>query len=70
MKDAKAGPALLSTLKQRDWPPTQHAFGTSVPDCQWYFLGAEELPPPIRELLKDLISRDTAPARSNVRPTS
>ncbi|MFE7182102.1 hypothetical protein [Streptomyces erythrochromogenes] len=46
------------------WPPTQHAFGASVPGCQWHLLGAEGLlPPPVRELLKDLISRDTAPAR-------
>ncbi|MFF8610964.1 hypothetical protein ACF06X_34220 [Streptomyces sp. NPDC015346] len=74
-----AGLALLSTLKQRDWPPTQHAFDTLlllyqqaqfrlldhlVPGCQWHLLDTEGLlPPPTREFLKDLISRNTAPAR-------
>ncbi|WP_166663353.1 hypothetical protein [Streptomyces sp. KS 21] len=35
-----------------------------VPGCQWHLLGAEGLlPPPIREFLTDLISRNAAPAR-------
>lgn len=74
---AMAGRALLSTLKQRDWPLAQHALDTLlmlyqldefqrldhlVPGCQWHLLDTEGLmPPPTRELLQHLISRH-APA--------
>ncbi|MFI7359612.1 hypothetical protein ACIBTP_37490 [Streptomyces avidinii] len=81
-------PALLSTLKQRDWPPAQRALDTLlllyqlgefqrldhlVPGCQWHLLDTEGLmPPPTRELLQDLISRNAPHAGSggNVRPAS
>ncbi|WP_329619082.1 hypothetical protein OG357_00025 [Streptomyces sp. NBC_01255] len=71
---AMAGLALLSTLKERDWPPAQHALDTLlllyqlrefqrldhlVPGCQWHLLDTEGLMPlPTRELLQDLISRN------------
>ncbi|MFB7178470.1 hypothetical protein ACFCYI_12265 [Streptomyces sp. NPDC056257] len=85
---AMAGLALLSTLKQRDWPPAQHArdalallfqlgglqrLDDLVPGCQWHLLGTEGLmPPPVRELLQDLISRNAPGASSGVavRPAS
>ncbi|MCY0962192.1 hypothetical protein [Streptomyces sp. H27-H5] len=71
---------ILSTLKDRLWPPTQRALDTllllcqfeeyrrldaRMPGCQWHLLGAEGMmPPPTRELLQDLIGRDTATARA------
>ncbi len=86
---AMAGLALLSTLKQRDWPPAQQALETLVllyqlaefqrldhlvPDCQWHLLAVEGMmPPPTREILQDLISRDAPPnprAGADVRPAS
>lgn len=80
---AMAGLALLSTLKQRDWPPGQHALDALllyqlggfrrldrlVPGCQWHLLGAEGMmPPPTRELLQDLIGRNAVPADREVGP--
>ncbi|QEU77602.1 hypothetical protein [Streptomyces subrutilus] len=83
-----AAPALLSTLKDRDWPPTQHALDTlmllyqlgefrrldqRIPGGQWHLLATEgTMPPPVRELLQDLISQMAAAARSgvDVRPAS
>ncbi|MER7540741.1 hypothetical protein ABTX77_39150 [Streptomyces sp. NPDC097704] len=83
-----AGPALLDTLKQRDRPPAQHALDTLllhyqldefqrldhlVPGCQWDLLEAEGMmPPPIRELFQDLISRNAPHAGlgADVRPAS
>ncbi|MFE5489028.1 hypothetical protein ACFQ7Z_03550 [Streptomyces virginiae] len=85
---AMAGLAVLSTLKERDWPPAQHARDTLVlvyqvgeyrrldrlvPGCQWHLLATEGLmPPPTRELLQDLISRNApgAGAGVDVRPAS
>ncbi|MEW1699359.1 MULTISPECIES: hypothetical protein [unclassified Streptomyces] len=85
---AMAGLAVLSTLKERDWPPTQHALDTLVllyqlgeyrrldrlvPGCQWHLLATDGLlPPPIRELLQDLINRNPpgAGAGVDVRPAS
>ncbi|MEU9033324.1 hypothetical protein AB0D45_00130 [Streptomyces sp. NPDC048352] len=85
---AMAGLAVLSTLKERDWPPAQHALDTLVlvyqlgeyrrldrlvPGCQWHLLAIEGLmPPPTRELLQDLISRNVpgAGAGADVRPAS
>ncbi|MEU6212765.1 hypothetical protein ABZ891_23020 [Streptomyces sp. NPDC047023] len=85
---AMAGMAVLNTLKERDWPPAQHARDTLVllyqlgkyrrldrlmPGCQWHLLATEELmPPPTRELLQDLISRNvpSAGAAADVRPAS
>ncbi|MDX3537526.1 hypothetical protein PV721_24770 [Streptomyces sp. MB09-01] len=74
---AMAGLDLLSALKQRDWPPAQHALDTLlllyqlaefqrldhlVPGCHWHLLDAEGMmPPPTRELLQDLISRNASP---------
>ncbi|MFD9047947.1 hypothetical protein [Streptomyces zaomyceticus] len=74
---AMAGLSLLSTLKERDWPPVQRALDTLlllyqlgeirrlddlVPGCQWHILAMEGLmPPPTRELLQDLISRSAPP---------
>ncbi|MFB7609925.1 hypothetical protein [Streptomyces gardneri] len=71
---AMAGLSLLSTLKERDWPPAQRALDTLlllyqlgefqrlddlVPGCQWHLLGTEGLmPPPTREFLQDLISQN------------
>ncbi|MFJ8165942.1 hypothetical protein ACIRBY_34195 [Streptomyces sp. NPDC096136] len=70
---AMAGLAVLATLKERHWPPAQHALDTLVllyqlgeyrrldrlvPGCQWHLLATEGLlPPPTCELLQDLISR-------------
>ncbi|MEW1637512.1 hypothetical protein AB0469_25995 [Streptomyces sp. NPDC093801] len=83
-----AAPALLSTLKDRDWPPTQHALDTlmllyqlgefrrldqRIPGGQWHLLATEGMmPPPVRELIQDLISQKAAAARSgvDVRPAS
>ncbi|MFD3330333.1 hypothetical protein [Streptomyces sp. NPDC058701] len=85
---AMAGLAVLSTLKDRDWPPAQHALDALgllfqlgayrrhdrlVPGCQWHLLAAEGMvPPPIRELLQDLISQSVpgAGAGAVVRPAS
>ncbi|MEU2391843.1 hypothetical protein [Streptomyces sp. NPDC007369] len=85
---AMAGLALLSTLKQREWPPAQHAVDALmllyqlgafqqldrlISGCQWHLLGAGGmLPPPIRELLQDLIARDAPPhpGGGGVRPAS
>ncbi|WP_051779490.1 hypothetical protein [Streptomyces sp. NRRL S-241] len=85
---AMAGLAVLSTLKERDWPPTEHALDTLVllyqlgeyrrldrlvPGCQWHLLATDGLlPPPIRELLQDLINRNApgAGAGVDVRPAS
>lgn len=85
---AMAGMAVLNTLKERDWPPAQHARDTLVllyqlgeyrridrlmPGLQWHLLATEELmPPPTRELLQDLISRNVpgAGAAADVRPAS
>ncbi|XIE81640.1 hypothetical protein AB6O49_34765 [Streptomyces sp. SBR177] len=68
---AMAGLAVLSTPKERDRPPAQHALDTLallyqlgefrrldqlVPGCQWHLLATEGLmPPPTRELLQYLI---------------
>ncbi|MFF3088852.1 hypothetical protein ACFVRB_28010 [Streptomyces nojiriensis] len=85
---AMAGLALFSTLKQRDWPPAERAldtlllldqlgefqrFDVLVPGCRWHLLDTEGLvPPPTRELLQDLISRNVphagAGADASVRP--
>ncbi|MGW7440157.1 hypothetical protein [Streptomyces sp. NPDC054849] len=78
---AMAGLAVLSTLKERDWPPAQHALDALVllyqlgeyrrldqliPGCQWHLLATDGLmPPPTRELL-DLISRNALHAGSEV----
>ncbi|MEY2233611.1 hypothetical protein [Streptomyces sp. BF23-19] len=85
---AMAGLAVLSSLKERDRPPAQHALDTLVllyqlgefhqldrliPGCQWHLLATDGLlPPPVREQLQDLISRDAPLARSgvDVRPAS
>lgn len=85
---AMAGLTVLSTLKDRDWPPAQHALDALVllyqlgeyrrldrlvPGCQWHLLAAEGMmPPPTRELLQDLISRNApgAGAGAVVRPAS
>ncbi|WP_406739590.1 hypothetical protein OG365_41310 (plasmid) [Streptomyces sp. NBC_00853] len=85
---AMAGLAVLSTLKERDWPPAQHALDTLVllyqlgefhqldrliPGCQWHLLATDGLlPPPVREQLQDLISRNPPHAESevDVRPAS
>ncbi|MFE5713437.1 hypothetical protein ACFQ7J_21810 [Streptomyces sp. NPDC056501] len=79
---AMAGMAVLSTLKERDWPPAQHALDALmllyqlaefrrldrlIPGCQWHLLAAEGLtPPPVREHLQDLISRHAPPAGPGV----
>ncbi|MFJ9805401.1 hypothetical protein [Streptomyces wuyuanensis] len=73
-----AGLALLSTLRDRRWPPAQRALDTMlvlyqiqefrlldriVPGCQWHLLTSEGvMPPPVRDLLKDLIDQDSSPA--------
>ncbi|MFG2298529.1 hypothetical protein [Streptomyces sp. NPDC048603] len=85
---AMAGLAVLSTLKERDWPPAQHALDALVllyqlgefhrldrliPGCQWHLLATDGLmPPPVREQLQDLISRNAPHAGSevDVRPAS
>ncbi|MFD9078164.1 hypothetical protein [Streptomyces erythrochromogenes] len=85
---AMAGLAVLSTLKERDRPPVQHALDALVllyqlgefhrldqriPGCQWHLLATDGLlPPPVREQLQDLISRDAPLAGSgvDVRPAS
>ncbi|MFE5522809.1 hypothetical protein ACFQ9Q_34610 [Streptomyces virginiae] len=79
---------MLSTLKERDRPPAQHALDALVllyqlgefhrldqriPGCQWHLLATDGLlPPPVREQLQDLISRDVPLAGSevDVRPAS
>ncbi|MFE2362852.1 hypothetical protein [Streptomyces virginiae] len=69
-----AGLAVLSKLKDRDRSPADHALDALVllyqfgefrrldrllPGCQWHLLAAEGLmPPPTREPLQDLISRN------------
>ncbi|WP_206307373.1 hypothetical protein [Streptomyces sp. ICN441] len=74
-----AGLAMLSTLRDRRWPPAQRALDTMlvlyqlhefrlldriVPGCQWHLLQSEGvMPPPVRVLLKDLIDQDSAPAQ-------
>ncbi|MEV7618022.1 hypothetical protein [Streptomyces sp. NPDC089799] len=79
---AMAGLAVLSTLKERDRPPAQHALDALVllyqlgeyrrldrlvPGCQWHFLATEGLmPPPTRELLQDLISQNAPSAGAGV----
>ncbi|MFJ5074000.1 hypothetical protein ACIP8Z_05235 [Streptomyces sp. NPDC088553] len=85
---AMAGLAVPSTLKERDWPPAPHALDTLVllyqleefqrldrlvPGCQWHLLATDGLmPPPVREHLQDLISRNAphAAAAVDVRPAS
>ncbi|NUK50121.1 hypothetical protein HRW14_07380 [Streptomyces lunaelactis] len=73
-----AGMAILSTLRDRRWPPAQRALDTMLvlyqlhefrlldrilPGCQWHLLKSEGvMPPPVRDLLKDLIDKDSAPA--------
>ncbi|WP_053686849.1 hypothetical protein [Streptomyces sp. IGB124] len=85
---ATAGLAVLTTLKDRDWPLAKRARDALLllsqlrevrrrdrltPGMQWHLLDVEGLmPPPIRELLQDLIRRD-APgvgAGVDVRPAS
>ncbi|MEV7174665.1 hypothetical protein AB0O18_33840 [Streptomyces sp. NPDC093224] len=85
---AMAGLAVLSTLKDRDWPPAKravdallllhllaelHRVDHLVPGCQWHLLDTDGLlPPPVRELLQDLI-RQNAPGTDqgvDVRPAS
>ncbi|WP_174518351.1 hypothetical protein [Streptomyces vietnamensis] len=77
---AVAGLVLLSTLKQREWPPAQQALDTLlllyqledfqrldhlVPGCQWHLLDAEGMmPPPTRELLQDFIDRNAPRVRA------
>jgi hypothetical protein len=72
-----AGLAVLSTLRDRRWPPAQRALDTLillcqlqefrlldrvVPGCQWHLLKSEGvMPPPVRDLLKDLIDQDSVP---------
>ncbi|MGW7064947.1 hypothetical protein ACWGHM_41555 [Streptomyces sp. NPDC054904] len=79
---ATAGLAVITTLKDRDWPPTQHALDALsllvqlqevrrrdrlTPGCQWHILGVEGvMPPPIRELLQDLISPNAPSAGAGV----
>ncbi|MFC8176694.1 hypothetical protein [Streptomyces sp. NPDC057325] len=79
---AMAGLAVISTLKERDRPPIQHALDALVllyqlgeyrrldrlvPGCQWHLLATEGLlPPPVREQLQDLIGRDASLAGSGV----
>ncbi|MFD3870284.1 hypothetical protein [Streptomyces sp. NPDC058623] len=79
---AMAGLAVLSTLKDRDWPPAQHALDALVllyqlgeyrrldqlvPGCQWHLLATDGLmPPPTRELIQDLIGRNAPRAGSGV----
>ncbi|MFJ6252873.1 MULTISPECIES: hypothetical protein [unclassified Streptomyces] len=79
---AMAGLAVLSTLRERDRPPVQHALDALVllyqlgefhrldqriPGCQWHLLAAEGLlPPPVREQLQDLIGRGASHAGSGV----
>lgn len=74
-----AGLAVLSNLRDRRWPPSQRALDTLlvlyqlqefrlldriVPGCQWHLLTSEGvMPPPVRDLLKDLIDQDSAPAQ-------
>ncbi|GGQ17802.1 hypothetical protein GCM10010215_48250 [Streptomyces virginiae] len=83
-----AGLAVLSTLKDRDRSPADHALDALVllyqfgefrrldrllPGCQWHLLAAEGLmPPPTREPLQDLISRNVprAGAGLDVGPAS
>ncbi|MEV7581685.1 hypothetical protein [Streptomyces erythrochromogenes] len=87
---ATAGLAVLTTLKDRDWPLAKRALDALLllsqlrevrrrdrltPGMQWHLLGVEGLmPPPIRELLQDLIRRDApgagAGAGVDVRPAS
>lgn len=71
-----AGLAILSTLRDRRWPPSQRALDTLillyqlqafrlrdriVPGCQWHLLKSDGMmPPPVRDLLKDLIDQDSA----------
>lgn len=73
-----AGLALLSTLRDRRWPPAQRALDTMlvlyqlqafrlldriVPGCQWHLLKKEGvMPPPVRDLLQELIDQDSAAA--------
>ncbi|MFD8577995.1 MULTISPECIES: hypothetical protein [Streptomyces] len=79
---------MLSTLKDRDRPPAGHALDALallyqlgefrrldrlLPGCQWHLPAAEGLmPPPTRELLQDLISRNVprAGAGLDVGPAS
>jgi hypothetical protein len=73
-----AGMAIRSTLCDRRWAPAQRALDTLillhelnefrslarlVPDGQWHLLKTEGvMPPPVRDLLKDLIDQDSTPA--------
>ncbi|GAA1545906.1 hypothetical protein GCM10009730_63740 [Streptomyces albidochromogenes] len=75
-----AGMAVLGTLRDCRWPPATRALDTLillnqlhtfreldriVPDCQWHLLGVEGMmPPPVRDLLKDLIGQGSAPTES------
>ena len=73
-----SGLAVLETLRDRRWSPSKAAlsalgllyqrerFGLLdglVPGCRWHLLGMPGmLPPPVRDLLKDLIDQGHAPA--------